>query len=157
MEVSSVGGAYLQASRKPYSAIAVNNEISEKRDNVDISKAGKEAVIKDDAKLEHLALPPWMEEYMVMLSPNLGGSTTETYGSKLVGNSDNAKREYGGLVHKEFQTVLQEAGITDSEKYYMAVFADSELSKIMEQQFLDKIDLLNEQISKNGLPAKESV
>ncbi|MCJ8340544.1 MAG: hypothetical protein MJK10_18925 [Pseudomonadales bacterium] len=147
MQISSISQTYLQPNGKTYSTATVNTEPSEKSDNVALSKAGKAALINDkqvDAKLEHLALPPWMKEYTVFVSTNLGGSPKETYGSKLIGDSDRAKQDYAGLVQNEFRAVLNEAGISGDQQYYTAFFVDQDLSKLLEQRFLDKIDLLNE-------------
>jgi len=157
MQIASISPAYSQPNGKPYSEKTVDIESSAESDNVAISKAGKDALGNDkqaDAKLEQLALPPWMKEYAVFVSTALGSNGKESYGSKLIGDSDRAKQDYAGLVQQEFRAVLSEAGITGNQEYYTAVFVDEQLSQTLQQRFFDKVNLLNLDIKENGFPSK---
>ncbi len=95
-----------------------------------------------------------MKEYAVFVSTALGSNGKESYGSKLVGDSDRAKQDYAGLVQQEFRAVLSEAGITGNQEYYTAVFVDEQLSQTLQQRFFDKVNLLNLDIKENGFPSK---
>jgi len=150
MNMNNIGQNYLsQNTTQPKAGI--DTQYTEPTPNsVNISNKGQNTLIKENLSglegLEQFQVAPWLADYTVTASTELGGKGQAEFGSKVVGQSDYEKSNYASLAQKEFNAVLGEAGISSQKEYYNALIVDEDYSAALHERFLERMNKVNEQL-----------
>jgi len=126
------------------------HHIESTTNSVNISNQAQNALSKESLSglegLEQLQVAPWLADYKIIASTELGGKDQVEFGSKVVGQSDYEKSNYASLAQKEFNAVLEEAGISSQKEYYNALIVDEDYSAALHERFLERMNKVNEQL-----------
>jgi len=151
MNISDVSQSYrVQATTMLREYSTSTSRVDTATNEINISNAAREAANNDktsaldDLKLHQVA--PWMADYMMSVSTELGGKGGVEFGSRVVGNSDYEKNQYAGLAQKEYQAVLEEENFNTIEEYNNALIVDKDYSVKLQERFMERMTEINQQL-----------
>ena len=150
MNINNIGQNSPSQSTTQSKVVIDTHHTESTPNSVNISSKGQNTLSKEDLSglegLEQLQVAPWLADYKITASTELGGKVQVEFGSKVVGQSDYEKSNYASLAQKEFNAVLGEAGISSQKEYYNALIVNEDYSATLHERFLERMNKVNEQL-----------